>query len=56
MPRKPKDIDPENFYTPEVVLEIEDTIEKYINQGLDSYRSAYSDYDYDSDNYGYMDR
>jgi hypothetical protein len=57
MPRKPKDTnaDPENFYALENTTEVEEFIESYTNQGLDSYRSAYSDSDYDTDNYGYSD-
>jgi hypothetical protein len=57
MPRKPKnvDIDPENAYNLESSEEVQDFLDAYTNQGLDSYRSAYSDFDYDSDNYGYGD-
>lgn len=59
MPRKPKelDIDPENIYAPVVnTEEVQEFLDNYTNQGLDSYREAYvSDYDFDYDNYGYSD-
>jgi len=57
MPRKPKevDIDPENIYALQNQEEVQDFIDTFTNEGLDAYRSAYSDYDYDTDNYGYGD-
>ena len=49
---KPMTIDPEDM-----TLETTDTLETflsdYMKSDYDSYRSAYGDTDYDSDNYGY---
>lgn len=58
MPRKPQntDIDPENIYTTlPSSEEVQEFLDNYTNQGLDSYREAYGDYDFDYDNYGYSD-
>lgn len=59
MPRKPQntDIDPENIYNSlPNSEEVQEFLDNYTNQGLDSYREAYtSDYDFDYDNYGFSD-
>lgn len=57
MPRKTKNtnLDPEDFYSLDTQEESQEFLDSYTNLGLDSYRSAYGDYDYDSDNYGYLD-
>lgn len=61
MPRKTKDIetttdvDPEDIYTVQSQEDVQEFLDAVTSTGIDAYRSAYSDYDFDMDNYGYGD-
>lgn len=61
MPRKTKDIetttdvDPEDIYTLQPQEDVQEFLDAVTSTGIDAYRSAYSDYDFDMDNYGYGD-
>lgn len=46
-------IDPEELYNLSSSEEVEDFLAEYTKTEYDTFRPAYNDYDYDSDNYGY---
>jgi|688.fasta_scaffold2469091_1 hypothetical protein len=46
-------LDPEDDIIFPSTQELDDLVESFTIIGLDANRSAYNDYDYDSDNYGY---
>ena len=45
-------LDPDDMFI-ETTEEVESFLSEYTKSEYDSYRPAYNDYDYDSDNYGY---